>query len=266
MSQRSQNTALITGASSGIGAVYADRLARRGHDLILVARDADRLTKMAEAVARHGVAVETIRADLAEAAGLRRVEDRLRHDGAIGMLVNNAGVGVPPGLANADPDALQRMIAVNVTAPTRLAAAAASSFAAAGQGAIINISSALALAPELFSGVYSGTKAFILNLSLSLRNELAGRGVRVQVVLPGAVRTAFWGSAGGDADALPPEMVMGVEELVDAALAGFDAGEDVTIPSLPERADWDAFNAARARLGPNLSRQHAAARYRGVAA
>ena len=261
MSQPTRTAALITGASSGIGAVYAHRLARRGYDLILVARDAARLTAVAEAATRQGVAVETIRADLAEPADLQRVEDRLRHDGTITLLVNNAGIGVARGLANADVDALERMIKVNVTAPTRLAAAAATAFAAAERGGIINISSALALAPELFSGVYSGTKAFVLNLSLSLRNELAARGVRVQAVLPGATRTGFWGSAGGSADALPPEMVMDAEELVDAALAGFDAGEDVTIPSLPERADWDAFNAARAKLGPNLSRQHAAARY-----
>jgi hypothetical protein len=266
MNQPTRTSALITGASSGIGAVYADRLARRGYDLILVARDAARLTAVAEAATRHGVSVEKIRADLAEAADLRRVEHRLRDDRAISLLVNNAGIGAAPGLANADVDALERMIQVNVTAPTRLAAAAASALAGAQRGAIINISSALALVPEMFSGAYSGTKAFILNLTLSLRNELAERGVCVQAVLPGATRTGFWGSAGASADALPPEMVMDAEELVDAALAGFDAGEDVTIPSLPERADWDAFNAARAKLGPNLSRQHAADRYRRAAA
>ena len=253
-----RKTALITGASSGIGAVYADRLARRGHDLILVARDAARLTAVAEAATRHGVAVETIRADLTKAADLRRVEERLRTDGAISMLVNNAGIGAAPGLVDANVDALEQMIQVNVAAATRLAAAAASAFSAAGRGTIVNISSALALAPELFSGAYSGTKAYILNLSISLRQELTPRGVRVQVVLPGATRTAFWGPTG---ESLRAEMVMDAEELVDAALAGLDAGEDVTIPSLPDRTDWDGFNAARGRLGPNLSRQHAAARY-----
>ena len=258
MTTSSRKTALITGASSGIGAVYADRLARRGYDLILVARDAVRLTAVAEAATHHGVATETIRADLNNAADLRRVEERLRTDGTITMLVNNAGIGAAPGLANADLDALEEMIQVNVTAPTRLAAAAARAFSAAGRGTIVNISSALALAPELFSGAYSGTKAYILNLSISLRREMAPRGVQVQAVLPGATRTAFWGPAG---EGLPAEMVMDADELVDAALAGLDAGEDVTIPSLPDRADWDSFNAARGRLGPNLSRQHAAARY-----
>ncbi len=266
MTNPTRTTALITGASSGIGAVYADRLARRGHDLVLVARDAARLTAVAEAAAQRGVAVETMRADLAAPADLRRVEARLRGDGAIALLVNNAGVGVAPGLVDADADAVEQMIKVNVTAPTRLAAAAATAFAAAGRGAIINISSVLALAPELYSGVYSGTKSFLLNLSISLRHELSSRNVRVQAVLPGATRTGFWTSAGGSADDLPREMVMDVEELVDAALCGFDAGEDVTIPSLPDPADWTAFDAARSRLGPNLSRQHAAARYRRLAA
>lgn len=266
MTTTAHPTALITGASSGIGAVYADRLARRGHPLILVARDADRLAQVAAAAAQHGVAVETLIADLTKPADRLRVEARLRDDSTIGLLVNNAGVGAAPGLAGADPDALERMVDINVTAPMRLAAAVAGRFASEGRGGIINIASALALAPELYSGAYSGSKAFILNLTMSMRNELAPRGVRVQAVLPGAVRTAFWSSAGGDADSLPKEMVMDAEEMVDAALAGFDAGEDITIPSLPDRADWDALNAARGKLGPNLSRQHAAARYRGASA
>ncbi|MFH0303544.1 SDR family NAD(P)-dependent oxidoreductase [Bradyrhizobium sp. 31Argb] len=164
MNTSTRKAALITGASGGIGAVYADRLGRRGYDLILVARDAGRLTAVAESTTRHGVAVETIRADLTKVADLRRVEERLRTDSAISMLVNNAGIGAAPGLADADIDALDRMIHVNVAAPTRLAAAAASAFSAAGRGTIVNISSALALAPELFSGAYSGTSITVVFL------------------------------------------------------------------------------------------------------
>ncbi len=260
MSGRPRTTALITGASSGIGAVYADRLAGRGHDLILVARDAAWLTATAEAASRLGIAVETMRADLAAPADLRRVESRLRIDNAIRLLVNDAGINAAPGMVGADP--LERMIAVNVTAPTRLAAAAATSFAAVGKGAIINVSSALALAPELFSGAYCGSKAFVLNLSLSMTREFAGRGIRVQAVLPGATATAFWGGAEG---ALPAGTVMAAVELVNAALSGCDAGEEATIPSLPEQADWDAYSAVRTRLAANLSRQHPADRYRHAA-
>ncbi len=262
MTRSTRTTALITGASSGIGAIYADRLARRGHDLVLVARDGARLTAVAEAATLHGVSVETMRADLADRAELGRVEARLRDDRTIRILVNNAGINAPSAMAGADPDALEHMIQVNVTAPTRLAAAAATAFSTVGAGAIVNVSSALALAPEMFSGAYSGSKAFVLNLSLSLARELAPRGVRVQAVLPGATATAFWSGSEGT---LPAEMVMSAEELVDAALAGFDAGEEVTIPSLPDHADWERLNAARAELGPNLSRQHAAPRYRQAA-
>ena len=261
MTRNPPTTALITGASSGIGAIYADRLARRGYDLVLVARNAARLATVAEATTRHGVTVETMRLDLANPAELGRVEARLRDDKAVRMLINNAGINAAPSIMGADLDALDRMIRINVTAPTRLAAVAAAAFAAAEGGALVNISSALALMPEMLSGAYSGSKAFLLNLSLSLAKELTPRGVRVQAVLPGAIATAFWSGSEG---ALPAEMVMSAEDLVDAALAGFDAGEEVTIPSLPDPADWDAFNEARSSLAPNLSRQYAAPRYRRV--
>ena len=149
----------------------------------------------------------------------------------------------------------------NVVAVTRLASAAATNFAARGAGILINLSSVLALAPEQFNAVYSATKAYVLNLSLSLHQELSPSGVQVQVVLPGATRTAIWAGAGIDVASLPPSMLMEVEEMVDAALVGLDRREPVTIPSLPDSADWDAYTTARLHLGPNLSRQHAADRY-----
>jgi short-subunit dehydrogenase len=264
MTSKTKNSiAVITGASTGIGAVYADRLAKRGYDLILVARDEARLQALAEKLRNAaGVAVEVIKADLTTHAGRNGLEQRLREDAAITLLVNNAGMSIDGTLAEIDPDRIETMIALNVIAPTRLAAAAARNFTARGAGTIINIASVLALAPEMFNGVYSGTKAFLLNLSQSLANEVGPLGVRVQAVLPGATRTEIWERAGSDIDALPKEMVMEVDELVDAALAGLDAGEQVTIPSLPEHADWEAFTKARQALGPNLSRNHAAARYR----
>jgi uncharacterized protein len=164
-------------------------------------------------------------------------------------------------LAAADLDQVEAMVQLNVVAATRLAGAAAASFASRGRGTLINISSVLALAPERFPGAYSATKAFVLNLTLSLSHELAGSGVQVQAVLPGATRTEIWKRAGIDPSALDPDILMDVDEMVDAALAGLDKGELVTIPALEDWAKWEHFTASRLALGPHLSRNHAAARY-----
>ena len=256
-------TALITGASSGIGATYAERLAKRGHDLLLVARDAQRLQALADRLrSAYGIAVEVLPADLTQQADVLKVERRLREDAAIGLLVNNAGVAMNGPLATADLERAQDMIQLNVVALTRLAAAAAANFSAAGRGGIINLGSVVALAPEMFNAVYSATKAYVLSLSQTLAGELRDTGVQVQAVMPGVTRTEIWERSGTDASALPPSMIMEVGEMVDAALAGFERKELVTIPSLPDAADWDAFVAARAALGPNLSRNQAAARYK----
>lgn len=258
----SKGTALVTGASTGIGATYADRLARRGYNLILVARDEQRMENLARGLRKTAsVEVEVLKADLTEKSDLRRVEERLRRDEQITLLVNNAGMAVTGELIAVDPDQVEAMILLNVLAPTRLASAAVSGFVARGRGTLINISSVLALAPELFNGSYSATKAYMLNLTQSLQNETAPKGVRVQAVLPGGTLTEIWERAGTDLSKLPSEMFMKVDELVDAALAGLDAGELITIPSLPDAREWQAFTDARLKLGPNLSRNHAAARY-----
>jgi len=255
-------TALVTGASSGIGALYADRLARRGYDLILVARNRERLEALAQPLAREtGRTVDLVVADLNDRQDIRRVEAVLRSDATITLLVNNAGVGSTAPLLHADIDTMEDMIALNVTALTRLTYAAVPGFVARGRGTIVNIASIVGVAPELLNGVYGGTKAFVLALSRSLRHELAGTGVRVQVVLPGAIATEFWTIAGTPVEHLPRERVMSAEDLVDAALAGLDQEEFVTIPALPNAADWDAFEAAREALLPNLSRATPAKRY-----
>ncbi len=262
MATQQLGTALITGASTGIGAVYADRLAHRGFDLVLVARDAARLTARAERLRREtGRKVEWLKADLTAKADLAEVERRLREDESLTLLVNNAGMSVSGTLVDGDIDRFQAMIELNVIAPTRLAAAAARNFVTRKQGTIINVASVLALAPELFNGSYSGTKAYVLNLSLSLQKELEPAGVRVQAVLPGATRTEIWARAGVDVAGFPPEMIMEVDDMVDAALAGFDQNEPVTIPSLPDQAEFERYTAARLALGPNLSRNAPAERY-----
>jgi len=255
-------TALITGASSGIGAIYADRLARRGYDLILVARNGERLAALAARLAAEtGRKVEPIVADLGDAADLARVEAVLRDDPRITLLLNNAGIGASQPLLEAEVDRMEAMIALNVTAPMRLTYAAVPGFVARGGGTIVNIASIVAIAPERLNGVYGGSKAFLLAFSQSLHAELAGSGVRVQAVLPGATATDFWAIAGRPVELLPQAIVMSAADMVDAALAGLDQGELVTIPALPELGDWNAFEAARQAMVPNLSNATPAARY-----
>jgi short-subunit dehydrogenase len=255
-----QGTILITGASDGIGAVYADRLARRGHNLILVARRAEKLAALADRLsAQTGVRVETLSADLAKAEDLARVEARLREDAGITGLVNNAGIAGEDSFVTADPAYLTGMIDLNVLAVTRLSAAIAPRLAAQGKGTIINITSVTALMPDGFTAVYPATKAFVLAFTEALNVELGAKGVRVQAVLPGITRTAIWEE--DKIAAIPSDMVMDVDDMVDAALAGLDLGETITIPSLPETTDLDYFIAARSALRPNLSRKLPAARY-----
>ncbi|MES2128998.1 MAG: SDR family oxidoreductase [Pseudomonadota bacterium] len=260
--QNSSGTALVTGASSGIGAVYAQRLASRGYNLVLVARDVARLESAAAVLrARHGVTVDVMQADLSSKQDLLLVELRLRTDEHITLLVNNAGMATDGTLAEGNLDQIDTMIALNVGALTRLASAAAAAFIARGRGIVVNIGSVVALAPEMFNASYSATKAYVLSLSESLHAEVSKHGVQVQVVLPGVTRTEIWERSGRDPNSLPAQMIMEAGDLVDAALAGMDAHELVTIPSLPNPADWRALAAARAKLGPNLSHNHPAARY-----
>ena len=258
----SKGVALVTGASAGIGAVYAERLARRGHDLILVARDVAKLSAVADHIrSATSRQVELLPADLAARADVRRVEDRLQSDERITMLVNNAGMGATQPLVDSDVDRLEEMIQVNVTALTRLTRAVAPGMVQRGRGAIINIASVVALAPELLNGTYGGTKAYVLAFTQSLHHELGQQGIQVQAVLPGATSTNFWALSGRPVEQLPSAIVMSAEDMVDASLVGFDRRELVTIPALPDVADWERLDAARRALGPNLSRASAAARY-----
>jgi hypothetical protein len=263
MTRNLRDTALITGASSGIGAIAADRLAKRGHDLILVARNGERLEALAKRLeSETGRSIEVIVADLNERLDLARVEDILRSDASITALVNNAGVGAPTPFLDAEVDRLEGMIDLNVTALVRLTYAVLPGFLKREGGAIINIASVLGIVPELLNGVYGGTKAFVIAFSRSLQKEFAAKNIRVQVVLPGATATDFWEIADTPLQQVPPEMVMNADEMVDAALAGFDQGEFITIPSLRDIADWETYEAARQKLIPKLSLSSPAARYR----
>ena len=257
-----KGTALVTGASTGIGADYAKRLAERGYDVILVARNRDRLNALATTLTTStGRNVEVVVADLGTPEGVRKIEDVLRDDASITMLVNNAGVGATAPLVDSDIDKMDAMITLNVVALTHLTKAVVPGFVARGGGTIVNIASIVAVSPETLNGVYGGSKAFVLALSQSLHHELGAKGVRVQAVLPGATSTEFWDVAGTPVSYLPESIVMTSQDMVDAALAGLDQGELVTIPSLPEAADWNAFEAARQALMPNLSHRLPAARF-----
>jgi short-subunit dehydrogenase len=262
-STSSKGTALITGASTGIGAVYADRLAKRGYDLILIARNGKLLNELAASLsAATGRKVEALPADLTNTADLRKIEERLQTDSSITTLVNNAGFGGVSTLLDSNVDEMENMIALNVTALLRLTKAILPGLLERKTGAIINVASIVALNPELLNGVYSGTKAFVLNLTQSLHKEVSDKGIQLQAVLPGATASEFWDRAGiGGHQNLPSEIVMSSEEMVDASLAAFDRGELVTIPALPNIADWDKFEAARIALAPNLSHKHSAERY-----
>jgi len=265
MTTQPKGTALITGASSGIGAIYAERLARRGHDLILVARNRERLTELARRLTdATGRSVQVFPADLNDAADLARVEDLLRTDKSITMLVNNAGFGAATPLLQSDVARMSEMISLNVNALTRLAYAAVPGFVERGHGTVVNIASIVAVAPELLNGVYGGSKAYVLAFTRSLNHELADKGVRVQAVLPGATATEFWDVLGHPVSNLPPAWVMSADDMVDAALAGLDQGELFTIPALPDAGDWADYEGARQKLMPNLSRAKPASRY-GVA-
>jgi uncharacterized protein len=254
------STVLITGASTGIGAVYADRFARRGHNLVLVARDQARLEALAVRLRREtGVSVDLLPADLTVAADLERVAARLRSDNNIGILVNNAGAAAEGTLTKPDLAAMERLIRLNVTSVTLLSGAVVPRFLEQGTGAIINLASIVGVAPEIQLGIYGATKAYVLALSQNMQAELGPRGLYVQAVLPAATRTEIWERSGRDVNAL--QGVMDVNEMVDAALVGFDRREEVTIPSLPDAGQWAAFEGARKAMLPNFPNEHAAARY-----
>jgi uncharacterized protein len=259
----SRGTAVITGASTGLGAIYADRLANRGYDLVLVARNELRLKEVSVRLTQKtGRLVTTLRVDLSNKTDLARVETLLREDHSITMLVNNAGVGAITPLLTSDVNKMDEIIAVNISALTRLTYAAAPAFVARGTGTIVNIASVVGISPETLNGVYGATKAFVLAFSHSLQHELADKGLRIQAVLPGASATEIWEKAGLPYQKLPAEIVMSPEDVVDAALVGLDRGELVTIPSLQDGDEWTRFEAARRAISKKFGNSAPAPRYR----
>lgn len=249
MSISARKIAVITGASSGIGAVYADRFAKRGYDLVLVARRAERLKALAETISKtHGVSVESLVADLATDEGQASVAQVLATNPAVSVLVNNAGTARLAPLIGSPLQDSQEQIALNITALTRLTHAALPGMKARNEGLIINIASALSLHSLPISSVYSGTKAFVLNFSRGIQQELADTAVKIQVVLPAATATELWDLSGVPLSALNPDAVMPTDAMVDAALTALDNGESITLPSVADADAIERFEAARTAL------------------
>lgn len=262
MTQQFKGTALITGASTGIGSIYAERLARRGYDLVLVARNRERLNALAgRLTSETRQNVEVFPADLGNADDLAKVERKLREDASISLLVNNAGIGTHTTLLESDVERMAEMINLNVTALTRLTYAAVPGFVARRQGAVINISSVVSLAPELLNGVYGASKAYVTAFTQSLNKELAEHGVQVQAVLPGATATDFWQIGGLPVENLDPGIVMSAQDLMDGALQDFDNGVLISLPSVHDLQAFDHYQASRQALFSQLSNNQLAPRY-----
>lgn len=253
-------TALITGASTGIGAVYADRLAKRGYDVILVARDEAKINDLASRLKQdYGVSAEPFRTDLTDDTDLAVLAKRVFEDTSIGLLVNNAGAATPGGFLGSDIQAIVQVLKLNINALTVLAHAAISRFASESGGTIINVASVLALRPEFPMGAYPATKSYVLTLSQSLQAEFGTNGIYIQAVLPGGTRTELWSRSDRDVSQNPH--FMDVDTLVDAALVGFDRREPVTIPPLPDPDMWQAYEAARNAFASNVQHPHPGVRY-----
>jgi uncharacterized protein len=257
-----KGTAVVTGATGGVGSLYAAGLAGRGYDLLLVGRQQKTLDAVAEAVKQKAnVRVEALVANLADAKDLARVEVRISSDPAITALINNAGVASFGPFATLSLAALAETTAINITALTRLTHAVLPGLLARGAGSIVNIASVLAFHPWPEFGVYNASKAYVVSFSQALQGEVAGKGVLVQVVTPPAVDTDFWNKAGLAVGNLPAGAVMKPQQLVDAALKGLDRGESWVFPSLPEQAVWDDYQKTRQALVGGLMNGALAARY-----
>lgn len=244
-----RKTAVITGASSGIGAVYAERFAHRGYDLLLVARRGERLQALASEIsAKYQVKATPMVADLATDEGQVKLAQALSSDPSVSVLINNAGIArLAPFVGGALQDTTAQ-IALNISALTRLTHAVLPGMKERNEGLIINIASALALHSLPISAVYSGTKAFVLSFSRGLQQELAETAVRVQAVLPAATATEIWDQSGVPLAVLDPETVMATDAMVDAALAALDQGETFTLPSVANAGLIERFEEARTTL------------------
>ncbi len=231
-------TALVTGATAGLGAAFARALASEGHDLVLVARDQQGLHAASEALRqRFGVGATPLSADLTTAEGCDRVASRLTADDApIDVLVNNAGIGLYRPFGTAPLEAEERMLDLNVRAVLRLTYAALPVMTARGRGQIVNVSSVAGFVPRPGNATYSASKAWVTLFSEALSLQVAGTGVRVTAVCPGFTRTEFHDRAQADMSGIPSWMWLDADTVATAGLADARRGKPVSVPSLTYKA------------------------------
>lgn len=251
-SPSSRPRALVTGASSGIGTAYAERLARDGYDVVLVARRRERLRTLAERLrAEAGAQADVLAADLTDAGGLAQVETRVAGDPPITLLVNNAGFGGYRPFVEVDPKVIDALIDVHIRTVARLSRAALPGMIGRRSGGVINVASLLALSGSLppnplpHRAVYAGAKAFMLTFTQALAGELAGTGVNVQVCLPGVVATEFHTIQGIDMSKRPR---MTAEDVVAGSMAAWARGEVICIPALDDASLMERGVAAQSEV------------------
>ena len=262
---RAKPRALVTGASAGIGTAFAERLARDGYDLVLVARRHERLGTLAERLQHETDArAEVLAADLTDATALGRVEARVADDETLALVINNAGFGGYRPFAEIEPDVLDSLIDIHVRAVARLTRAALPGMVRRRSGGIINVASLLALSgsvppnPLPSRATYAGAKAFMMVFTQALAGELTGTGVRVQVCLPGLVATEFHTVQGMDFSGRPR---MSPADVVTASLAALSRGEVICVPALDDPAPLERLaevqrEVLRAALTPTLARRY----------
>ena len=241
-------TALVTGATAGIGAEFARQLAARGHDLVIVARDTARLESAATQLRAYGVAVEVLPADLADDDGCARIEWRCGE--GVDVLVNNAGLGTTGAFHEVDRDSEEHLLRLNVRAVLRLTHAALPQMVARGSGSIVNVSSVAGFAPGARAATYSASKAWVTNFSESLHLQYAEQGVHVLALCPGFTRTEFHSRADMDVSGVPDRMWLAATDVVRTALADLDAGRSLSVPG----AQYKAIVAATRVVPPSVQR------------
>jgi short-subunit dehydrogenase len=262
----SRPRALVTGASSGIGAAFAERLARDGHDVILVARRRQRLEALAEQLRREaGADAELLVADLTDADDLAKVEVRIADDAQLALVVNNAGFGGYRPFVEIEPRVIDELVGVHVRAVARITRAALPGMVRRGAGGVVNIASLLALSGSLppnplpYRAVYAGAKAFIVAFTEALSGELGQSGVRAQACLPGLVDTEYHAVAGRDPSKMPP--MMKATDVVAASLAALAHGEVVCVPGLDDASLLERLADVRRAILTSANRPSLASRY-----